>query len=114
VSLWKAAITAVGAKVLDSGDDNVVAIGAMNGVNIELAANARLRSWTDSFSVDRLDGLVKPFIYQEDGADSGVNFTILGPESEHAKLHDEVLVLTDAINNAGYGYWQQSVKVTLI
>ncbi|MCU0843050.1 MAG: Mu-like prophage major head subunit gpT family protein, partial [Thiobacillaceae bacterium] len=44
-TLWLAAITAVGAKVLDSGDDNVVAIGAMNGLRISVAMNARL-TWT--------------------------------------------------------------------
>lgn len=113
-SLWLAAITAVGAKVLDSGDDNVVAIGQMSGLRISVAMNARLNSWTDSFTVDRLDGSVKPFIYQEDGSDTGVNMKILGPGSEYSTIHDEVLVTTDAINNAGYGYWQQSVKVTLI
>lgn len=113
-SLWKAAILAVGAKVLDSGDDNVIAIGTSQGLSIEVAMNARLNSWTASFTVDRLDGQVKPYIYQEDGADAGVNMKILGPESEYATLNDACLVTTDAINNAGYGYWQQSAKVTLI
>jgi phage major head subunit gpT-like protein len=113
-TLWLAAILAVGAKVLDGGDDNVVAIGKMNGLSISVAMNARLNAWTDSFTVDRLDGQVKPFIYQEDGGDTGINMKILGPDSEYACVNDRCLVTTDTINNAGYGYWQQSVKVTMI
>jgi len=114
-SLWMPAIAAVGAKVLDSGDDNMIAIGKTNGVNLTVAQNARLNgSWTDEIAIFRTDGDVKPFIIQEDGADSAVNIKILGPDSEHATVHDECLVATDAINNAGYGYWQHAVKATMV
>jgi len=113
-SLWVVALSAVGAQVLDGGADNMVRIGTLNGLTINVHQNARLNaSWTASFAVFRSDGDVKPFIYQEDGADSAVNMKILGPDSEFALTNDTCMVATDAINNAGYGYWQHACKVTL-
>ncbi len=109
VSLWMATTAAVGGKVLASGEDNPVAIAQMEGFRIKIHANARL-TWTDRFAVFRADGRVKPFIFQEDG---GVNSKILGPDSEYATLNDEVLITTDAINNAGYGYWQHACQVIM-
>lgn len=108
-SLWMAAVEAVGARVLASGQDNPVAIAQMDGFKIRVHNNARL-TWTDRFAVFRADGVVKPFIFQEDG---GVNTKILGPDSEYATIHDEVMVTTDAINNAGYGFWQHACLVTM-
>lgn len=109
ISLWAATSAAVGGKVLASGEDNPVAIAQMDGFRLRIHANARL-TWTDRFSVFRADGAVKPFIFQEDG---GVNSKILGPDSEYATINDECLVTTDAVNNAGYGYWQHACLVTM-
>jgi phage major head subunit gpT-like protein len=111
--LWMRFAAAVGAKVLDGGDDNPVAIGSMDGYRVRVHMNPRL-SWTTKAAVFRADGNVKPFIYQEDGSGgSGVNMKILGPESEYATINDSCLVTTDAINNAGYGYWQHGCLVTM-
>lgn len=110
ISLWMPATAAVGAKTLAGGEDNPVAIASMDGFRLRIHANARL-TWTDTLSVFRGDGSVKPFIFQEDG---GVNSKILGPDSEYATLNDECLVTTDAINNAGYGYWQHACQVTMV
>lgn len=109
VSLWMPMTSAIGAKVLASGQDNPVAVAAVDGFRVRVHSNARL-TWTDRFAIFRADGAVKPFIFQEDG---GVNSKVLGPESEYATLNDEVLVTTDAINNAGYGYWQHACLVTM-
>jgi phage major head subunit gpT-like protein len=109
ISLWMAATAAVGGKVLAGGEDNPVAIASMDGFKLRIHANARL-TWTDTFAVFRADGSVKPFIFQEDG---GVNSKILGPDSEYATLNDECLITTDAINNAGYGYWQHACQVIM-
>lgn len=112
-ALWVPALTAVGAAVLDGGADNMVRVGTLNGLQINVHQNARLNAWTTTFAVFRSDGDVKPFIYQEDGADSAVNIKILGPDSEYATVNDECLITTDSINNAGYGYWQHACLVTM-
>lgn len=108
-SLWLAASVAVGAKTLASGEDNVVAIGQMDGFRFNVHANARL-TWTDRFAVFRRDGQTKPFIFQSDG---GVKTKLLGPDSEYATLNDEVLFTADAINAAGYGDWKHACLVTM-
>lgn len=109
ISLWMATSAAVGARTMAGGEDNPLAIGTLEGFRLTIHANARL-TWTDTLAVFRADGAVKPFIFQEDG---GVNTKILGPESEYATLNDEILITTDAINNAGYGYWQHACQVVL-
>jgi hypothetical protein len=108
-TFWFAASMAVGARVLASGEDNPVAVGSMDGFKFNLHSNARL-TWTTKFAVFRRDGVTKPFIFQSDG---GVKTKLLGPDSEHATLNDEVLFTADAINNAGYGDWKHACLVTL-
>lgn len=110
ISLYLLAGTAVGARTLASGEDNPVAVASLEGFRLRIHANPRL-TWTDTLAVFRADGSVKPFIFQEDG---GVNTKILGPDSEYATLNDEVLITTDAINNAGYGYWQHACQVIMV
>lgn len=108
-TLWMTALTAVGAKVLDSGSDNPAAIGQMDGLRIRVHSNARL-SWTDRFAIFRADGQVKPFIFQSAG---GVKTKLLGPDSEYATVNDRVMFTADAENNAGYGDWKHACLVTM-
>ena len=51
--------------------------------------------------------VIKPFIYQHR---SGFDFSILGPESEHFKKHNEALIMADAQDAAGYGLPQLAYK----
>jgi len=108
--LWRQFAAAAASQTIDQGDTNPLAIGSMDGYRISVHMNARL-SWTTKVAVFRADGNVKPFIYQEDGG--GVNSKILGPDSEYATINDSCLVTTDAINAAGYGYWQHACLLTM-
>ena len=77
---------------------------------IDVVANARLSSWTDTFSVFRTDANVKSFIRQEE---KPVEVKTKWEDSEYAFDNDAVQVGIDSWRAVGYGYWQNSVKVVL-
>lgn len=86
---------------------------AIEDWDIQLAVNPRLTSagWTDKFTIDRIDGSIRPFIRQEETEPS---VKVKDETSEYAFDNDAIQVGIDAWRNVGYGRWQGSVQVTLI
>jgi phage major head subunit gpT-like protein len=103
ISLLQQARDAVSAKY-DS------AMVTTTGLNIAVAANTRLSSWTDSFAVFRTDGNVKPFIRQEE---TGVELKVIGAGSELEFNEDKHRYGIDTWRNVGYGYWQHACYVQM-
>lgn len=108
VPFWVAAASAVSVPVLDGGDSNVIL--NMDGFRVRVVPNPRL-TWTDTFAVFRTDGTVKPFIRQEE-VPVEVSAIAEGSELEFRERRHEYGLY--ASGNAGYGYWQHAVKVTLV
>lgn len=110
-SLHMQSMTAVGARMLDGGDDNPIAIGSLDGLRFRIVSNARLdSSWTAQFAVFRADSNVKPFILQEE-VPVEVSAIAEGSELEfRERVHHYGLYASRAV---GYGYWQHACLVTM-
>lgn len=80
-------------------------------MNIAVASNARLGSWTDKLAVFRTDGKVKPFIRQQE---TGVEIKAKAEGSEFEFDTDAHQYGVDAWRNVGYGYWQHACLVKMI
>lgn len=80
-----------------------------SGLNIDVVANGRL-TWTDSFSVFRADGNVKPFIRQQE---TEVQMKAKAEGSEYEFDNDAHQYGVDTWRNVGYGYWQHACYVTM-
>lgn len=80
------------------------------GMNVSVAANARLSSWTDSFAVFRTDGAAAPFIRQQE---TEVMMKAKAEGSEYEFDNDAHQYGIDAWRNVGYGYWQHACYVTM-
>lgn len=79
--------------------------------SITCVPNVRLASWTTKFTVNRVDGAVKPFIFQRETA-INVSAKAEGSDYEHDNAAHEYGV--DYWGNAAYGLWQNSCLVTLV
>lgn len=80
------------------------------GLNIDVVTNGRL-TWTDSFSIFRTDGNVKPFIRQQE---TEVQMKAKAEGSEYEFDNDAHQYGVDTWRNVGYGYWQHACYVTMI
>lgn len=107
VSLWQVASQATKNPVIDGGDTNVIV--NLDGFNIELVANPRL-TWTDKFAIFRTDGIVKPFIRQEEVP---VQVSAIAEGSELEFEYRKHRYGLYASRNVGYGYWQHGCLVTM-
>jgi len=96
-SLHMQSMTAVGARMLDGGDDNPIAIGSLDGLRFRIVSNARLdSSWTA--------------ILQEE-VPVEVSAIAEGSELEfRERVHHYGLYASRAV---GYGYWQHACLVTM-
>lgn len=112
-SLFDRAITAVTATNLDAGKTNPLFKLQDAGYTISVHVTPRLSmgapNWTNRFAVFRTDAEMKPFILQ---IEKPLATVVLGPESEYAKVNNELLFSVDGRWGAGYGLWQYSVLVT--
>ncbi len=79
-------------------------------MNISMAQNTRL-TWTDKIAVFRTDGVVKPFIRQEEMA---VQIKAKAEGSEYEFDNDAHQYGVDTWRNVGYGYWQHACLVQMI
>lgn len=79
-------------------------------LQVEVAMNPRLNSWTDKFTIHRTDSPVKGFIRQEE---SGVDLKVKAEGSEYEFDNDAWQFGIDTWRGAGFGYWQRSCRVTL-
>lgn len=109
VSLMFVARTAVKTPVQIAASQTALE-GFKDDFSISVATNPRLSAWTDKFAVFRTDSNVKAFIRQEE---TQVEFTSLGPDSEHAIKNKGCLYTVDTWRNAAYGYWQNACLVDM-
>jgi phage major head subunit gpT-like protein len=81
-------------------------------INLQLsvAQNPRLSSWTDKFAIFRTDGETKPFIRQQE---TEVELKAKAEGSEYEFDNNAHQYGVNASRNVGYGYWQHACQVTL-
>jgi len=107
VAFWAATMAAVSNKTFANGQINTL----VTAPNLEIGVYVDpLMTLTDAFAVHRVDGAMKPFVFQEAAP---VGMQVLGEGSDHAVKQKEYLYALDGIYNVGYGLWQHSVYVTL-
>lgn len=107
-SLWLTAEAATKNAVLASNAVNL--IPNMQGLQIAVAENARLNTWTDKFAIFRMDGSVKPIIRQEE---EPVKLKAKAEGSEFEFDNDAWQFGVDTWRNAGLGLWQGCCQVIL-
>lgn len=88
------------------------AIESLRGTNrrFRVEGTQRLASWTTKFAMFALDGLARPFIFQEVGAPK-VTSKAEGSDYEHDNDRHQHGIM--AVRGAGYNAWQASCLVTL-
>lgn len=91
-----------------------------SGFKVEFEINPRL-SWTKDFTIFRTDTSNKPLVAQSEPLDDGggvtdeqnVELVVLGQDSDHFKLNNEMIVKINASRNAGLTHnWHAGVKAT--
>ncbi|RTL26434.1 MAG: hypothetical protein EKK55_07750 [Rhodocyclaceae bacterium] len=88
VNMWTATIAALQDMFTSAGVSNTLRSALESGaIVVRPYVNPRLTS-TTQFFVARTDARIKPLIYQEEL----VNLELLGPDSEFARLNNQVLV----------------------
>jgi phage major head subunit gpT-like protein len=110
---WASTVTAVSANLLNKAAgslDNPLQGAFRQGINVEVVANPRINTWTESFAVFRIDGSVRPFILQEEDP---VTVDALAEGSDEEFKNNRHLYGVKASRNVGYGYWQHAIKATL-
>lgn len=103
-----ATTTALSSRMLANTEDNPLAGGA-GGFSVRPIINPRL-TWTTKLAIFRVDGRVKPFIWQEE---EGVRMQAIAEGSELEFQMREHHYGVTRICNAAYGYWQHACLVTL-
>lgn len=102
-----AAVTAITTAALQQNlNPNLIA-----GLKISVVMNPRLSTWTDKFSVHRVDSPIKGLIFQEE---QGTELKVKAEGSEYEFDNDAWQFGLDSWRNAGYGYWQRACLVTMI
>jgi len=110
-SLWMYLVPAIVNMTINQGDTNTIQSLKQDGFNVRVVANPRL-TYTVDFDVYRTDAPLKPFIRQEE-IPLADNVDVFGPESEHYRLNDQMLVKAYTRRAAGFGRWQYAAHATL-
>ncbi|MBI3991446.1 MAG: Mu-like prophage major head subunit gpT family protein [Candidatus Omnitrophica bacterium] len=95
--------------IVDGSGSRTNTIVNIGGFSFELAVNSRL-SWTTKLAIFRTDGIVKPFIRQEEVP---IEMKAIAEGSEYEFENNKHLYGVSATRNVGYGYWQQACLITL-
>jgi len=111
VSLMNVMLNAVATPAQVAASQTVLDGMKSNRFKIEVAPNARLSDWTESFAVFRTDSQVKALIRQEETA---VDLKVKGEGSEYEFDNDAHQYGIDTWRNVGYGMWQDVSLVTMI
>jgi len=106
-NMWTALIAALGDQFTSSGVSNTIAAVTQRGYSMMPVSNPRLGS-TAIFYVFRNDARIGSMIYQEEL----VNLEVLGPDSEHAKKTNKVMMGAHIVSAAGYGRPEMVVQHT--
>lgn len=115
VKYGKVATTVFGKKLLNGGngsEDNIIP-----DLNFSFTRNARL-TWGNELVLFVTDTENKPMIRQseqlEDSGEDGIELVLLGIDSEHAKLNDEIIAKINASRNTGMTHsWHTGIHATL-
>ena len=118
--LMAAAMSALRAKSVDGGDDNI--LFEQDNFNIRMAASPRFSAWTTKFAIFATQGAQKPIIRQQrlpNNAGGGYNmdglsYDSLWLDSEHCVKNDECLITVETERAAAYGDWKKGCLVTLV
>jgi len=111
VNMYAALIQALSSNFLSTGTgavDNPVLVGKSE-FQILPSVNPRL-STTTEFYVDRIDGVEKSFILQNE-TEPEITNKAEGSDFEHDNYAHEYGITVS--RNAGYGFWSSSIKATL-
>jgi len=109
--LWMWLVQGIINPVINSGDTNTIASLKQDGFNIKILPNTRL-DYTAEFDTYRTDAPLKPFIRQEE-IPLEDNVDVFGPESEHYRLNNQMLVKAYTRRAVGFGRWQYAAHATL-
>lgn len=109
-ALWMWLVQGIINPVINSGDTNTIASLKQDGFNIKILPNTRL-DYTTEFDIYRTDAPLKPFIRQEE-IPLEDNVDVFGPESEHYRLNDQMLVKAYTRRAVGFGRWQYAAHAT--
>ncbi len=109
--LWMSLVPAIVNPTINQGDTNTIESLRKDGFNVRVIANPRL-THTVEFEVYRTDAPLKPFIRQEE-IPLDENLDVFGPESEHYRLNDQMLVKAYTRRAVGFGRWQYAAHATL-
>jgi len=110
-ALWYWLVPGTINPTISSGDTNTIVSLKADGFNISVTSSARL-DYTVEFDVYRTDAPLKPFIRQEEIPIEQA-LDVFGPESEHYRLNDSMLVKAYTRRAVGYGRWQYAAHATL-
>lgn len=109
-ALWGPLVMAISTNFLSNGVSNPLqGFASAQGFKIVPQLNPRLSSLTTNFVVHRTDGVIKPFILQDE---LGLQTQLIGEGSEEEFKNDRHLFGVKAVRGAGYGDWKQSIKAT--
>jgi phage major head subunit gpT-like protein len=111
VNMFGALIQALSSNFLSTGTGVVdnPALVAKNQFELVPSVNPRLTA-TDALYIDRIDGVAKPFILQNE-TQYNISAKAEGSDFEHDNHAHEYGI--DVNRNAGFGFWDKSVKLTL-
>ena len=110
-ALWMYLVPAIVNPTISGGDTNTLESLKRDGFNVSVVPNPRL-TYTVDFDVYRADAPLKPFIRQEEIPLEN-NVDVFGPESEHYRLNDQMLVKAYTRRAVGFGRWQYAAHATL-
>lgn len=111
-NMFAALIQALSSNFLSTGTgavDNPVLVAGKQGFELVPSVNPRLTA-TDAFYVDRIDGVEKSFILQNETQLEQTQ-KAEGSDFEHDNYAHEYGITVS--RNAGYGFWNSSIKATL-
>lgn len=112
LSFMQPTMEALGAQIINSTSNILMASGNLAGFTVKFATNTRIsKDWTTKFAIFRTDGDVSAFIRQEQ---EGLQMKAIAEGSElefEKRVHHYGIEL---MRNVGYGYWQKACLVTLV
>ncbi len=107
ISLMNVALTEVKNPTLTNGTVNTIPV---TDFTIDVAPNARLGAWTDTFAVFRTDSDTKALIMQEE-MPVKVDAKAEGSEFEFDNAAHQYGL--SASRNVGYGFWQDACQIIM-
>lgn len=110
-ALWAPFNQAIYGTALGAGvGDRVQSLTGRNGISIDLVLNPRLSALTTKFFMFRNDGVVKPFILQEE---VGIDPQVTDKNSDEYKKFRRFIFSIYTSRAAGFGRWQSAMMATL-